>query len=55
MYLGVFDMEQRVEQMKKLLKEKRRLKELLEDDIREIERDLKALEERMESFRSGVV
>ncbi|WCK52394.1 hypothetical protein PP175_13095 [Aneurinibacillus sp. Ricciae_BoGa-3] len=55
MYVGVFDVEQRLEQMKKLLKEKKRLKELLESDIEQIERDVHTLEARMESFRQTVV
>lgn len=44
MYLGVFNLEQRLEQMKKLLKEKKRLKEMLDDDIKSIEKDIKNLE-----------
>ncbi|WP_170145328.1 hypothetical protein [Ammoniphilus oxalaticus] len=43
MSLGIFDLDHRLEQMKRLLREKLRLKELIEDDIRELEKDLKEL------------
>lgn len=49
MYLGVFDMKERLEQMRKLLKEKRRLKELLEQDIEDIERDIVMIENQLEA------
>jgi septal ring factor EnvC (AmiA/AmiB activator) len=49
MYLGVFDMKERLEQMRKLLKEKRRLKELLEQDIAGIERDIEMLEKQLDT------
>lgn len=50
MYLGVFDMNQRLEQTRKVLREKQRLLQLIEDDIRELEQDVQALEEMMGSF-----
>ncbi|WP_173427730.1 hypothetical protein [Aneurinibacillus tyrosinisolvens] len=54
MYLGVFDMKERLDQMRKLLKEKKRLCELLEDDIQQIERDIKTLEDRAEDSHSSL-
>ncbi|MBO8164999.1 MAG: hypothetical protein H0Z34_14990 [Brevibacillus sp.] len=45
MYLGVFDLRQRLEQTRKMLREKQHLKELIEEDIRELEKDVQALEE----------
>lgn len=45
MYLGVFDMNQRLEQTRKVLREKQHLKQLIEDDIRELERDVEEIEE----------
>ncbi len=54
MYLGVFNLEQRLEQMKKLIKEKKRLKEMLDDDIKGIERDIKSLEGMIENPRKKV-
>jgi ferritin-like metal-binding protein YciE len=54
MYLGVFNLEQRLEQMKKLLKEKKRLKEMLDDDIKEIEKDIKNLENMIKKHRKSV-
>ncbi|MGE5701401.1 MAG: hypothetical protein ACM32O_02640 [Clostridia bacterium] len=50
MYLGVFDMNQRLEQTRKVLREKQRLIQLIEDDIRDLEKDVQALEEMMGSF-----
>lgn len=47
MYLGVFDMNHRLEQTRKVLREKQRLMQLIEDDIRELEKDVQALEEMM--------
>jgi septal ring factor EnvC (AmiA/AmiB activator) len=44
-YLGVFDMNQRLEQTRKVLREKQHLKKLIEEDIRELEKDVKKLEE----------
>lgn len=44
-YLGVFDLRQRLEQTRKMLREKQHLKELIEEDIRELEKDVQALEE----------
>lgn len=51
MYVGVFNLDQRLEQMKKLLKEKKRLRELLDDDIRVIEKDIKNVESMIEINR----
>ncbi len=45
MYLGIFDMNQRLEQTRKILREKQHLKQLIEDDIRELERNVEELEE----------
>jgi len=44
MYLGVFDLKNRLEHTKRLLNEKVRLKELLEQDIEQLERDLEHLQ-----------
>ncbi|NGQ95361.1 hypothetical protein G3578_09355 [Brevibacillus sp. SYP-B805] len=45
MYLGVFDMNERLEKTRKMLREKQHLKQLIEEDIRELEKDVQALEE----------
>lgn len=45
MYVGVFDMNQRLEKTRKILREKQHLKKLIEEDIRELERDVQDLEE----------
>lgn len=44
MYLGVFDLKQRLEQTKKLLKDKMKLREMINEDIKELEQSLKDLE-----------
>jgi predicted kinase len=44
-YLGVFDMNERLEKTRKMLREKQHLKQLIEEDIRELEKDVQALEE----------
>lgn len=44
MYLGVFDLKQRLEHTRKLLKDKMKLREMLDDDIKELEQNLKDLE-----------
>lgn len=44
MYLGIFDLKQRLEHTKKLLKDKMKLREMLDDDIKELEKNLKDLE-----------
>lgn len=44
MYLGVFDMNQRLEQTRKVLREKQQLKKMIEEDIRELEKDIQELE-----------
>ena len=50
MYVGVFDMKQRMEHVRKLLKDKVRLRELLDDDIKELEQSLKDIEEMMNKY-----
>ena len=47
MYVGIFDVEQRMEYMRKFLKDKVRLRELVDDDIKELEQSLKDMEEMM--------
>ncbi|MED1914196.1 hypothetical protein P4V64_02655 [Bacillus thuringiensis] len=44
MYLGVFDLNQRLEQTRKILREKQHLKKLIEEDILDLEQDVKELE-----------
>ncbi|MFP3391889.1 hypothetical protein [Brevibacillus sp. SIMBA_040] len=44
MYLGVFDLHQRLEQTRKVLREKQHLKKLIEEDIQDLEKDVKDLE-----------
>ncbi|MCM3079514.1 MULTISPECIES: hypothetical protein [Brevibacillus] len=44
MYVGVFDMNQRLEKTRKVLREKQHLKKLIEEDIRELEKDVQELE-----------
>ncbi|QRG66072.1 hypothetical protein [Brevibacillus choshinensis] len=44
MYLGVFDLNQRLEQTRKVLREKQHLKKLIEEDIRDLEKDIQDLE-----------
>lgn len=44
MYLGVFDLNQRLEQTRKILREKQHLKKLIEEDIQDLEQDVKELE-----------
>ncbi|HJV45357.1 MAG TPA: hypothetical protein VJ824_06490 [Bacillota bacterium] len=44
MYVGVFDLKHRLEHTKKLLKDKIRLRELLDDDIKELEQSIEDLE-----------
>ncbi|WP_429844030.1 hypothetical protein [Brevibacillus sp. FIR094] len=44
MYLGVFDLNQRLEQTRKILREKQHLKKLIEEDIYDLEQDVKELE-----------
>ncbi len=43
-YLGVFDLNQRLEQTRKVLREKQHLKKLIEEDIRDLEKDIQDLE-----------
>lgn len=44
MYLGVFDLNQRLEQTRKILREKQHLKKLIEEDIHELEKAIQDLE-----------
>lgn len=43
-YLGVFDLNQRLEQTRKVLREKQHLKKLIEEDIHDLEKDVQDLE-----------
>jgi hypothetical protein len=54
-YLGVFDMNQRLEQTRKVLREKQHLKKLIEEDIRELERDVQELEAMMNAYSNKVL
>lgn len=42
--VGLFDMNKRLEQTRKVLREKQHLKKLIEEDIEELEKDVKELE-----------
>lgn len=53
MYLGVFDMKQRLEQTRKVLREKQHLKKLIEEDISELEKDVNELEQMVNSFATS--
>ena len=44
-YVGIFDMNERLEKTRKILREKQHLKQLIEEDIRQLERDVQAIEE----------
>ncbi|WP_400164786.1 hypothetical protein ACAF76_005870 [Brevibacillus sp. TJ4] len=44
MSVGLFDMNKRLEQTRKVLREKQHLKKLIEEDIEELEKDVKELE-----------
>mgnify|MGYP001211808336 CR=1 FL=1 len=44
MYAGLFDMNKRLEQTRKVLREKQHLKKLIEEDIQELEKDVEELE-----------
>lgn len=55
MYLGVFDMNQRLEQTRKVLREKQHLKKLIEEDIRELEKNVQELEQMMEQYSAKVL
>jgi len=50
MYVGIFDVKQRIEHTRKLLRDKVRLRELLDDDIKELEQSLKDMEEMMNKY-----
>lgn len=55
MYLGVFDMNQRLEQTRKVLREKQHLKKLIEEDIRELEKDVQELEAILNNYTTDKV
>ncbi|WP_019123475.1 hypothetical protein [Brevibacillus massiliensis] len=55
MYLGVFDMNQRLEQTRKVLREKQHLKKLIEEDILELERDVRDLEKMLDTRTDKVI
>ncbi|WP_164984864.1 hypothetical protein [Ammoniphilus sp. CFH 90114] len=55
MYLGVFDLKQRLEHTRKLLKDKIRLKELLDDDIKELEQSIKDIEDMMNKTEKAIL
>lgn len=55
MYLGVFDMNQRLEQTRKVLREKRHLQKLIEEDVRELEKNVQELEEMMADYSAKVL
>lgn len=44
MHLGIFDLNQRLEKTRKVLREKQHLKKLIEEDIQALEKDVKDLE-----------
>ena len=44
MYLGIFDLKERLEHTRRLLREKIHLRKLIDDDIKELEKDIKELE-----------
>lgn len=48
MYVGIFDLKQRLEHTKKLLKDKMRLREMLDEDIKELEESIKDIENMIE-------
>lgn len=54
MYLGVFDMNKRLEQTRKVLREKLHLKKLIEEDIRELEKDVQELEAMMKQHATSL-
>jgi hypothetical protein len=43
-YLGIFDLKERLEKTRKVLREKQHLKQLIEDDIHQLEKDVQSLE-----------
>jgi len=43
-HAGLYDMNKRLEQTRKVLREKQHLKKLIEEDIQELEKDIKELE-----------
>ncbi|MDN9010981.1 hypothetical protein [Brevibacillus laterosporus] len=45
MYIGVFDMQERLDQTRKMLRDKKHLLKMLEEDIRGLENDVQVLEE----------
>lgn len=55
MYVGIFDPKQRLEHTRKLLKDKKRLRELLDDDIQELEQSIKDIEEMIRKYEKVVL
>ncbi|WP_176452429.1 hypothetical protein [Brevibacillus laterosporus] len=45
MYIGVFDMQERLDQTRKMLRDKKHLLKMLEEDVRGLENDVQMLEE----------
>jgi len=54
-YLGVFDMNERLEKTRKMLREKQHLKKLIEEDIRELEKNVQELEQMMIHYSNKVL
>ncbi|WPS87103.1 hypothetical protein SMD22_21785 [Brevibacillus halotolerans] len=52
MYIGVFDMQERLDQTRKMLRDKKHLLKMLEEDIRGLENDVQVLEEMLTTFPS---
>lgn len=50
MYVGIFDLKQRLDHTRKLLKDKKRLRELLDDDIQELEQSIKDIEDMIQKY-----
>ena len=55
MYVGVFDLRNRLEQTRKLLKDKIHLREMLEEDIKELEQSVKELESMLNKTEKTVL
>jgi vacuolar-type H+-ATPase subunit D/Vma8 len=55
MYVGVFDLQKRLEQTRKLLKDKYRLKELLDEDIKELEKSIEDQEAMINQFEKTLI
>lgn len=55
MYVGIFDMKERLEKTRKVLKEKEHLKQLIEDDIRQLQDDVQSLEKMVDEYAVKVL